>query len=244
MSITLSNSINTNNIASATEATSHTATLNPNSQLWEGYSKQLKQFNSGSISVTELLALISQIIESSQRLRSQLMNNRIGEAVATSELARKIAGDKCSDSRKKFAITLAAGVLSMGVSTVAGISTLRNKKLDDKMVTKLSNGTQSSVKSLSAADVNKFNSELLNKNTNKFRAVEQLGKTSESLTNNANEIQHAAQVRQQEETQASRELKEKFDSQIDQYIQNLTQEHVKLNEILNQMEMAKQANMR
>ncbi|MGT0150784.1 hypothetical protein ACT691_20675 [Vibrio metschnikovii] len=53
--------------------------------------------------MSELLALLAQIIESSQRLRAQMMQNRITEAVATNDLAIKMrSGDKCSDAQRKF----------------------------------------------------------------------------------------------------------------------------------------------
>ena len=52
------------------------------------------------------------------------------------------------------------------------------------------------------------------------------------------EIQHANEVKGQEQAQAAKDLKEKFDAQLDQFIQNLTQEAVKLNDILAAMARA------
>ncbi|MFA7521113.1 MAG: type III secretion system protein, partial [Shewanella sp.] len=66
----------------------------------------------------------------------------------------------------------------------------------------------------------------------KYNSVTQMGGMADGMVGNANEIQNAEQVKVQEETQASKDLKEKFDAQLDQYIQDLTAEAVKLNEIL------------
>ncbi|MDN3612035.1 type III secretion system protein [Vibrio ostreicida] len=203
-----------------------------NDKEWNSYSSSLDKADSGTVSMSDLLALLAEIIESSQRLRAQVMQNRIGEAVATSDLAVKIAGDKCGDAQRKFGITLAASVATMALSTAATVRMGQTKTLQDKHVTDMTGGKSTSVKSLDSKSVNDFSARLQEGRTGKYRAVSQMGEMGNSMVGNVNEMQHAAEVRTQEETQATKELKEKFDAQLDQYIQDLTQEAVKLNEIL------------
>lgn len=215
-----------------------------NEKQWNNYGDTLDKVEKGSISMSELLALLAQIIESSQRLRAQMMQNRITEAVATNDLAIKMSGDKCSDAQRKFAITLAAGVATMAMSTAATVRMGQSKTLTDKHVTDLTKGKNTSVSSLDAKSINQFTASLQEARTAKYRSVAQMSEMGSNMTGNVNEIQHADQVRQQEESQASKDLKEKFDAQLDQYIQDLTQEAVKLNEILDAVAKASLATNR
>lgn len=73
---------------------------------------------------------------------------------------------------------------------------------------------------------------LIEQRTAKFRSVEQLSQMGNSMAGNMNEILYAADVRQQEETKATKELKERFDAQLKDYIQNLTQTALALNSML------------
>ncbi|EJL6463813.1 type III secretion system protein [Vibrio cholerae] len=213
-------------------------TVAVNEKQWNSYSEKLDKVETGSVSMSDLLALLAQIIESSQRLRAQMMQNRITEAVATSDLAVKLSGDKCSDAQRKFGITLAASVATMAMSTAATVRMGQSKTLKDKHVTDLTKGKNTSVSSLDSRSVNKFTANLQEARTAKYRSVSQMSEMASSMVGNVNEMQHADQVRKQEETQASKELKEKFDAQLDQYIQDLTQEAVKLNEILDSVAKA------
>jgi hypothetical protein len=51
------------------------------------------------------------------------------------------------------------------------------------------------------------------------------------MVGNVNDIQHAEQVKTQEEAQATKSNKEKLDTMLDQYLQDLVKEAVKLNEL-------------
>ncbi|WP_318452411.1 methionine aminopeptidase family protein [Photobacterium leiognathi] len=215
-----------------------------NNKEWSSHSNSLEKANLGKISMNDLLSLLAEIIESSQRLRAQQMQNRITEAVATSDLAVKIAGKKCADTQRKFGISLAASVATMALSTAATIRMGQTKTLKDKHVVDITNGKSTSVESLSPSSINDFSARLQEGRTGKYRAISQMSEMSKSMVDNVNDIQHAAQVRVQEENQATKDLKEKFDRQLDQYIQDLTQEAVKLNEILESIENASRATNR
>ncbi|MCO4174549.1 type III secretion system protein [Aeromonas veronii] len=242
MSSIVSNSLPSNVTFAEKSYAQNTVTVNDKE--WHRYSDKLNEVETGSVSMSNLLFLLAQIIESSQRLRAQMMQNRITEAVATSDLAVKISGDKCSDTRRKFGITLAASVATMAMSTAATVRMGQSKTLKDKHVTDLTKGKNTSVSSLDSSSVNKFTANLQEARTAKFRSVSQMSDMASGMVGNVNEMQHADQVRKQEETQASKELKEKFDAQLDLYIQDLTQEAMKLNEILDSVAKASLVNNR
>lgn len=191
-----------------------------------------------SVTMADLLALMTQIIESSHELRSQVMQNRINEASATCDLAVSLAADKCRDAQTKFGITLAASIVTMGVSTFATVRMAQPKTLQDKHVQSMSGDKTTTVKSLDAKSRNDYAARLQDARTGKYRGVSQGAEMSQGVVGNVNEIQNSAQIRNQEETQATKDMKEKFDSQLDQYIQNLTQETAKLNEILDSIAKA------
>ncbi|MDR5014426.1 MULTISPECIES: type III secretion system protein [Aeromonas] len=191
-----------------------------------------------SVSMAELLALMTEIIASSHELRSQVMQNRINEASATCDLAVSLAADKCHDAQTKFGITLAASILTMGISTFAAVRMAQPKSLQDKHIRSMSGDESVTVKSLDAKTRNDYAARLQDARTGKYRAVSQAAEMSQGVVGNVNEIQNAAQIRNQEETQATKDMKEKFDAQLDQYIQNLTQETAKLNEILDSIAKA------
>ncbi|MDH5928698.1 type III secretion system protein [Vibrio lentus] len=191
-----------------------------------------------SVTMADLLALMTQIIESSHELRSQVMQNRINEASATCDLAVSLAADKCRDAQTKFGITLAASIVTMGVSTFATVRMAQPKTLQDKHVQSMSGDKTTTVKSLDAKSRNDYAARLQDARTGKYRGVSQGAEMAQGVVGNVNEIQNSAQIRNQEETQATKDMKEKFDSQLDQYIQNLTQETAKLNEILDSIAKA------
>lgn len=191
-----------------------------------------------SVTMADLLALMTQIIESSHELRSQVMQNRINEASATCDLAVSLAADKCRDAQTKFGVTLAASIVTMGVSTFATVRMAQPKTLQDKHVQSMSGDKTTTVKSLDAKSRNDYAARLQDARTGKYRGVSQGAEMAQGVVGNVNEIQNSAQIRNQEETQATKDMKEKFDSQLDQYIQNLTQETAKLNEILDSIAKA------
>ncbi len=197
-----------------------------------------------SVTMAELLALMTEIIESSHELRSQVMQNRIYEASATCDLAVALAADKCHDAQTKFGITLAASLITMGVSTFATVRMAQPKTLQDKHIRSMSGDESVTVKSLDAKTRNDYAARLQDARTGKYRGVSQGAEMAQGVVGNVNEMQNAAQIRNQEETQATKEMKAKFDDQLTEYIQNLTQETAKLNEILDSIAKASLATNR
>ncbi|WP_208990572.1 type III secretion system protein [Vibrio sp. CUB2] len=197
-----------------------------------------------SVTMAELLALMTEIIESSHELRSQVMQNRISEASATYDLAVALAADKCHDAQTKFGITLAASLITMGVSTFATMRMAQPKTLQDKHIRSMSGDETVTVKSLDAKTRNDYAARLQDARTGKYRGVSQGTELAQGVVGNVNEMQNAAQIRNQEETQATKEMKAKFDDQLTEYIQNLTQETAKLNEILDSIAKASLATNR
>ncbi|OWF72388.1 hypothetical protein B4907_22615, partial [Yersinia kristensenii] len=88
-----------------------------------------KQAELGTVSMSQLMSLLNMIIESSQKLRSQLLSNRIDEAMATADLAKMLAVDKKDSAQLKFGINLASSVVSMGIQTVSAFRTGQCKPL-------------------------------------------------------------------------------------------------------------------
>ena len=214
------------------------STFSVDEKEWKGFEKEINKAESGHISMEDLLALMAQIIAASQRMRAEAAQNRINEAVATNNMAMKMADNKCADAQKKFAITLAASVATMALTTAATVKMGKTKTLRDDHVTSMTSGNKTSVKSLSSKEVNDFSSRLQEARIGKYKSVTQMSDMSGNMAGHANEIQHANEVKGQEQAQATKDLKEKFDAQLDQFIQNLTQEAVKLNDILAAMARA------
>ncbi|AQS37659.1 type III secretion system protein [Shewanella psychropiezotolerans] len=255
------NSISINAQSSQSIMTEETASFsqsNPaDKKTWNSYDSSLTEVNKGTVSMSDLLALLSQIIASSREVRAQVMKNRIGEAVATSALATMLAQDKSNDAKLRFGISLASSVVNMAMTTGATVRIGQTKTLTDKHLSKMSgNGAADTggvkllkvtdlesgkitnldkspkVSDLTSKELNKYTASLQQQRTAKYNSVTQMGGMADGMVGNANEIQNAEQVKGQEELQASKDLKEKFDAQLDQYIQDLTAEGVKLNEIL------------
>ena len=80
--------------------------------------------------------------------------------------------------------------------------------------------------------------------THKYQSVAQMSNSSGQMAGNANEIQHADQVRQQEEMQASKDFQEKRVAQLNEFIQNLTQSSFKWNDVLDAVAKASLATNR
>jgi hypothetical protein len=226
-------------------------------KVWCGYENSLNVANKGTMSMADLLALLTQIIGASHQLRNQVMMNRIGEAVATSALATKLAQDKCGDAKLRFGITLASSVVNMAMTTAATVRIGQTKTLKDKHLSKMADkgandvggvkllkttdlksgkvtnvDKSTKVSDLTPKELNKYTASLQQQRTAKYNSVTHMGGMADGMVGNANEIQNSEQVKGQELILASKELKEKFDAQLDQYIQDLTAEAVKLNEIL------------
>lgn len=199
---------------------------------WKVFEKSLSKVEKGSVSMSELLSLLAEIVAASHSLRAQLTKNNINEAVATSKLAVKLADAKCSDAQEKFIISLAASVTTMALTTAASVRMGQTKVLKDKHVMDSTSGKKMSVSDLTDKERYKMTGNLIEQRTAKFRSVEQLSQMGNSMAGNMNEILYAADVRQQEETKATKELKERFDAQLKDYIQNLTQTALALNSML------------
>lgn len=215
-----------------------------NQSEWQGFEKSLSKVEGGSISMNELLALLAEIVAASHSLRSQLMKNNISAAVATSHLAVKIADIKCRDAQEKFAISLAASVTTMALVTAASVKGGQAKILKDKHLMQDTSLGKTSVSALTTKERSRMSANLTHQHTDKYQSVGSLSQMANSMAGNMNEIQHAADIRHQEENKATKDLKEKFDSQLKEYIQALTQEALKLNEIIDAIAKANLATNR
>ncbi|EGQ8220051.1 type III secretion system protein [Vibrio parahaemolyticus] len=223
---------------SAQEATNHNASVSVDAQQWQQFDSSLEKASQGGVSMSELLALLSQIISSAKELRSQVMQSRIEEAKATTELAIVLADDRRSDAQMKFGISLASSVMNMALTTASSVRIGQTKTLKDKHLSSMSGNGEMKVSDLSMKDLNKFSAQLQQSRTAKYNTVSQSGNMANSMVGNANDIMNAEEVKHQEEGTASKQLKEKVDAHLDQFIQELTTEAVKLNEILDLMARA------
>ncbi|WP_394201539.1 type III secretion system protein [Shewanella waksmanii] len=221
---------------------------------WQNYDKSLKATDSGSVSMSDLLALIAKIIQSSQELRTQLMKSRIDRAMATMEVASLLATEKKNDATLRFGITLASSVVNMGLTTLAtvrvgqtatlkdkhlarqadidagDVKLLRTKNLETGEVTEAKGPPK--VSDLSQEQIDSYSHDLQQKRTAKYNSVSQMATMADGMVGNTNEMQHAVNVSEQEQMQADKDLKTKLDAEVDQYIATLTNEALKLNEIL------------
>ncbi|MCX9560022.1 type III secretion system protein [Vibrio cholerae] len=206
--------------------------------------KQLNEIKDGPVLMSELLALLAEIIKSNRSLYEQLTTNRTSEALATCKLAMKIANDKESAEVKKFAIGLATSVATMAITTCSAVKSGQCKTLKDKHLTDLTTGQQGSVRSLDARTLNKKTSDLNESRLAKYRATAQAAEMGGNMVGNVKDMEHANDVCEQEKTQANKELKVKLDQQIDQFIANLEEGHSKLTELLNSANQASSPNNR
>lgn len=194
--------------------------------------------DNGSVSLSHLLALLAMIIESSKLLRTEVLMNRISEAEATVGLAHLLAADKKSSANTKFGINLAAGVVSMGITSAAAVKTGQFKKVEDKHLTKLGYGENAKVSNLSTDRLNEITASLQQQRTAKYNTVSQLSGVSKELIGNVNEIQNAGQVKRQDDTQATKDLKKTYDDQLNSFIDSLGNE---LNQLHKTMELVQGA---
>ncbi|HCE1746812.1 TPA: type III secretion system translocator protein VopD2 [Vibrio parahaemolyticus] len=205
---------------------------------WKDFEKSVAKISEGGVSMSELLALLAEIIKASKELRSQVMSNKITEAKATTELAVSLADDRKHDAIVKFGITLASSVVSMAITSASSVRMGQTKILKDKHLASMSGDSNMRVADLSAKDINKFSAQLQQGRTAKYNTVAQTGNMANSMVGNINDMRHAEEVKHQEEGTASKQLKEKVDAMLDGYLQDLTQAAVKLNEILDTMQRA------
>ncbi|HHG3547141.1 TPA: type III secretion system translocator protein VopD2 [Vibrio parahaemolyticus] len=205
---------------------------------WKDFEKSVAKISEGGVSMSELLALLAEIIKASKVLRSQVMSNKITEAKATTELAVSLADDRKHDAIVKFGITLASSVVSMAITSASSVRMGQTKILKDKHLASMSGDSNMRVADLSAKDINKFSAQLQQGRTAKYNTVAQTGNMANSMVGNINDMRHAEEVKHQEEGTASKQLKEKVDAMLDGYLQDLTQAAVKLNEILDTMQRA------
>lgn len=208
------------------------------SSMTVGQSGLNKIQNDGVVSMSQLLALLAMIIESSQLLRTQVLTNRINEAMATAEVAKVLAADKKDSAHTKFGINLAAGVVSMGLTTASAFKAGQFKKVEDKHLTKLGHGENAKVSDLSVDRLNEITASLQQQRTAKYNTVSQLSGASKEMIGNVNEIQNSDQVKRQDETQATKDLKQRYDEQLTTFIDSLSNE---LTQLLKAMEAVQAA---
>ncbi|ARR51736.1 type III secretion system protein (plasmid) [Photobacterium damselae subsp. damselae] len=232
------NTISALNLAQPIVSESSTANVSIDTKQWQSFEKSIENISDGGVSMSELLALLAEIIKASKELRSQVMNNKITEAKATTNLAVHLAEDRKHDAQVKFGITLAASVVSMAITSASSIRMGQTKTLKDKHISSMSGDSNMRVADLSSKEINKFTAQLQQGRTAKYNTVAQTGNMANSMVGNINDMRNAEEVKHQEEGTASKQLKEKVDAMLDGYLQDLTQAAVKLNEILDAMQRA------
>lgn len=205
---------------------------------WKQLETKVKGISTGGVSMADLLALLNEILEANQKLRSQVMRDRITEAKATTQLAVHLAEDRKHDAQVKFGISLAAGVMSMALQSVASVRMGQSKSVQDKHLKAMTGDSGAKVSDLSMKDLNKFTATLQQGRTAKYNMVGQAGNMANTMVGHVNDMQNAEQVKHQEEGTASKQLKEKVDQALDTYVQSLTQAVKQLNEILESMQKA------
>ncbi len=204
---------------------------------WRSYEERLNSLQSKVTepdlpTVTDLMALLVLIIEAARDLRNQVTRSRIDVSASVQQLASRIAETKMSDAQKKFAISLAAGVATMAVSTAATMRMSMPKQLQDKHITGTSEGRQSKVSDLTAKEKNDFQIQLQEQRTAKYSAITRVSEMANSITGSGNEIQHAAGVNEQEQGQSIKELMAQYVPQLEEFINSLGKELAMLNSIL------------
>ncbi|EOW9423731.1 type III secretion system protein [Vibrio cholerae] len=207
-------------------------------KIWQDLEKSVSKISEGGVSMSDLLALLAEIIRASRELRAQVMNNKIAEAKATSDLAVVLADDRKRDAQVKFGITLASSVVSMAISSASSVRMGQTKTLKDKHLSSMSGDSNMRVADLTPKEINKFSAQLQQGRTAKYNTVAQTGTMANSMIDNINSMRHAEEVKHQEEGTASKDLKAKVDAMLDSYLQELAQAAVKLNEILDSMQRA------
>ncbi|KAA1195508.1 hypothetical protein [Photorhabdus heterorhabditis] len=181
-----------------------------------------QQVESGTVSMGQLMKLIGMIIDSSKELRSQLLFNRIDEAMSTLELGIALAQNKKETAQVKFGINMAISLVSMTIQTASAYQTSKFKTVKDKHL------PEGKVSDLSAQQRNDISATLQQARTAKYNNVTNLTQMSNKIGSDGVEFLHADNVRHDEENQASKETKQKFDEQLTQFIESLGNELVQL----------------
>ncbi|EKF9449440.1 type III secretion system protein [Vibrio cholerae] len=226
------------NLAQPVISDSSKASGEIDTKIWQDLEKSVSKISEGGVSMSDLLALLAEIIRASRELRAQVMNNKITEAKATSDLAVVLADDRKRDAQVKFGITLASSVVSMAISSASSVRMGQTKTLKDKHLSSMSGDSSMRVADLTPKEINKFSAQLQQGRTAKYNTVAQTGTMANSMIDNINSMRHAEEVKHQEEGTASKDLKAKVDAMLDSYLQDLAQAAVKLNEILDSMQRA------
>ncbi|NRN28539.1 type III secretion system protein [Photorhabdus heterorhabditis] len=181
-----------------------------------------QQVEAGTVSMSQLMKLIGMIIDSSKELRSQLLFNRIDEAMSTLELGIALAQNKKETAQVKFGINMAISLVSMTIQTASAYQTSKFKTVKDKHL------PEGKVSDLSAQQRNDISATLQQARTAKYNNVTNLAQMSNKVGSDGVEFLHADNVRHDEENQASKETKQKFDEQLTQFIESLGNELVQL----------------
>ncbi|CAQ85544.1 MULTISPECIES: hypothetical protein [Photorhabdus] len=181
-----------------------------------------QQVESGTVSMSQLMKLIGMIIDSSKELRSQLLFNRIDEAMSTLELGIALAQNKKETAQVKFGLNMAISLVSMTIQTASAYQTSKFKTVKDKHL------PEGKVSDLSAQQRNEISATLQQARTAKYNNVTNLAQMSNKIGSDGVEFLHADNVQNDEENQASKETKQKFDEQLTQFIESLGNELVQL----------------
>ena len=236
---------------STTEVGASPAEMAKIESTWANYGAQVTSIDqkfvskqATTVTMTDLLVLLAQIMESAREVRVQTSYNRIALASDIQELAGKIADLKMNDSQRKAAIDMAAGICVMAVNTCATARVATPKSVQDKHVVGMTDGRQSKVSDLSTKEVNEFQTQLQEQRTAKYTAVSRTSEMAQGMVGSGNEIQHATGVAEQEKAQSNKELQGQFVPQLEEFINALGKQLSALNDILQVVNQALQANDR
>lgn len=197
------------------------------------YNKDLALINKGNTaSFSDLLALLAAIIATSEKLRSSVAQSKIDNAVTTQTLAVNLAATKEVNAKEKFVISAVTGTLNMALSTVSAVRIGQTKLVQDKHIAPAADGSSRGVKDLSTSELRDFSNNLQQARTSKYTSLSRLGDMSSKVADSANEAGYASKVRQEDELASTKELVGQFQSVLDQALNTLTQELVKLNDLL------------
>lgn len=132
----------------------------------------------------------------------------------------------------------------MAVISAAAFKTGQFKKVEDKHLTKLGYGDNAKASNLSTDRLNEITASLQQQRTAKYNTITQLSGVSEKLVGNVNELQNAARVERQDDTQATKDLKKTFDDQLNSFIDALGNELNQLHKLMESVQGTMLANNR
>lgn len=197
-----------------------------------------------TVSLAELLSLLSDILEASGKLRNQMMINRVDNAEASVKMASAIARDKESDAMLKFGLSMMSGVMSMGLTAASSIKIGSPKGVQDKHVQLERGNPNAGVKDLSPQELNDLSSRLQQARTQKYSGVNQMAGMADNVTQKAVEMNNASEVEQQQQAEAAKSHQDKLAELVNMMIDSLAKELTKVLQLTEEVTKSGSANLR